>query len=180
MKIREGFVSNSSSSSFIVKFPREPKSVTEVSQILFGDATKYSSPYGDSMWDVEQVAKTVFDDIQSQTVNNIDGAIELLSESHNCPIEYDNYKKDPNDWKSMDYTAYEEACKKWSVEEFEKFYSLKKIRRDKLSKIEGKDVPETGEFVYMFEFSDNDGAYYSDLEHGDLFDKVKHIKISQH
>jgi hypothetical protein len=180
MKIRQGFVSNSSSSSFIVKFPRSPKTTTDVSQILFGDdATKYSSPYDDSMWDVEQVAKTVFGDIQSQDVNNVDEAVELLSGSHNCPIKYDDYKKDPNDWNSVDYPAYEEACKKWAVKEFENFYSLKKIRRDKLTQIEG-GVNVPGAFIYIFEFSDNDGKYFSALEHGNLFDKVEHIKISQH
>ncbi|HMZ46899.1 MAG TPA: gliding motility-associated C-terminal domain-containing protein [Chitinophagaceae bacterium] len=35
MKIRNGFVSNSSSSSFIVLFPKEPKNATDVKNMLF-------------------------------------------------------------------------------------------------------------------------------------------------
>lgn len=35
MKIRSGFVSNSSSNSFIVIFPTEPKSVDDVKNFLF-------------------------------------------------------------------------------------------------------------------------------------------------
>jgi hypothetical protein len=37
MKIRNGFVSNSSSSSFVLVFDKKPKSVDEVQTILFGD-----------------------------------------------------------------------------------------------------------------------------------------------
>jgi hypothetical protein len=178
MKIRNGFVSNSSSSSFIVKFPSVPKSVDDVIEILFGDKTKYRSPYGDNMWDVSKVAKTVFNDIQEQG-DNITEAIKLLSYSHMCPIEYNDYQKISGDWRSMDHEAYNSACEECGKKEFEKFYSLKKIRKDKLSKIEGKDI-SGGEILYVFSYSDNDGEYFSDLEHGGLFDKVEHIVISQH
>lgn len=37
MKIRNGFVSNSSSSSFIVSFDKKPSSAEELREILFGD-----------------------------------------------------------------------------------------------------------------------------------------------
>jgi len=180
MKIRQGFVSNSSSSSFIVKFPRVPNSVDDVRELLFGDKTKYCSPYGDNMWDVDKVSETVFNDIQEQEKNKIEDAIQLLSHSHKCPIEYDDYQKIPGEWKSMDYGAYDKACKDWAKEEFEEFYSLKRVRRDKIAKIEGADISGSGDVIYIFSYSDNDGQYFSDLEHGGLFEKLEHITISQH
>ena len=69
MKIRQGFVSNSSSSSFIVLFPHAPKSAEEVKEILFSDEKLYGSPYSDTMWDTSKVSKTLFEDIQDQGNN---------------------------------------------------------------------------------------------------------------
>ena len=45
MKIRNGFVSNSSSSSFIVAFPEKPKSAEHVRKMMFGDETDFPNPY---------------------------------------------------------------------------------------------------------------------------------------
>lgn len=178
MKIRKGFVSNSSSTSFIVKFPRAPKTVDDVRKMLFGDATLFFEPYGDGSYPTTKVAQTVFSDIQEQSKNNIEGAIELLSNSHNGP-DYENFKTGP-DWKDIDWDAHSDACKKWAEKELEEFYSLKKIRKDKLRKIEGENVSSTGEVMYIFEYSDNSGSYYSALEHGGLFKDLEHITISQH
>ena len=164
--------------SFIVKFPCEPKSAEEVRNILFGEATKYCSPYNNVFWGTMKVAETVFNDIQEQNANQIDESVKLLT--GNCELKYEDFEKTPGDWKSCDWEGYNKACDDWAKIEFEKFYSLKKIRRDKLSKIEGKDVTDSGEVVFIFEYGDESGQYYSDLEHGDLFEKLEHIVISQH
>lgn len=68
MKIRRGFVTNSSSSSFIVFFDKKPETVDDVLKTLFFDeeSQKYQttvSIYGDSMSSLD-VAQRVFDDIE--------------------------------------------------------------------------------------------------------------------
>jgi hypothetical protein len=65
MKIRNGFVSNSSSSSFIVAFDSKPESVEGLVKTLFGPG---STP--DEIWKggltKSEVAERVFDDINKQ------------------------------------------------------------------------------------------------------------------
>ncbi|KKK77527.1 hypothetical protein LCGC14_2852710, partial [marine sediment metagenome] len=57
MKIRQGFISNSSSSSFIVAFPKIPKNQNELQTMLFGDKESYGTPWQN--WPAQQVASTV-------------------------------------------------------------------------------------------------------------------------
>lgn len=45
MKKRIGFVANSSSSSFIVKFPKRPETVEEMQQLLSSGVSVYDNPY---------------------------------------------------------------------------------------------------------------------------------------
>jgi hypothetical protein len=107
--------------------------------------------------------------------------VELFSS--NCPYDYENYKKPASGKKGTDYDweTYREACEKWAEIEFEKFYSLKKIRKDKLSKIQGNDIKSAGEIFYIFNYSDNGStALEAAMEHGNLFEKLEHIVISQH
>jgi hypothetical protein len=62
MKIRTGFVSNSSSSSFIVAFAKVPESQEELQQMLFGDDEKFSI-YGDTFLTAD-VAAVVWRDLK--------------------------------------------------------------------------------------------------------------------
>ena len=73
MKIRNGFVSNSSSSSFIVAFKKVPKSVAEMQKMLFGDEPYYKNPYfypedkkygSEPSWLAQEVSIRVFNDMK--------------------------------------------------------------------------------------------------------------------
>ena len=64
MKIRNGFVSNSSSSSFIIVFPQAIASADEMGQILFGEKYEQDegiSYYGEA-YPMSMIAKTVYND----------------------------------------------------------------------------------------------------------------------
>jgi hypothetical protein len=82
MKIRNGFVSNSSSSSFILKFDEKPTSVEHLKQILFGNnIPEYLSSYNLSI-ETDLVIDKLYGDILSYETN-----INIFS---NCNI--DDYK----------------------------------------------------------------------------------------
>ncbi len=172
MKIRNGFVSNSSSSSFLVVFPREPKSAEEVRTMLFDENEKLYGYYDDN-YSVQHVAETVWSDICSQTPNDIQAAKEELEgfDSVGSP-EYDDFKHLPE--KEV-WEAYNNALKIYAGKKMKEFFNIRKL---KLQKINNETV-ETG-VLYIFEFSDNDGSYNAALEHGNLFNKLKYIRISKH
>ena len=65
MKIRQGFVSNSSSSSFILCFDKEPKSHEDVKKVIFGDKEKFMACWSDKFLETEQASKVIFDNLEN-------------------------------------------------------------------------------------------------------------------
>ncbi len=67
MKIRNGFVSNSSSSSFVVAFPEKPKTEQELRDMMFPPATTEIQPYDFcEAIPVAAIVKQVLKEIQVQ------------------------------------------------------------------------------------------------------------------
>jgi hypothetical protein len=70
MKIRNGFVSNSSSSSFVVAFPRKPETVEEIYNLLFGKGFLLKEPYGMKGVTVEDICKRIYEDTRVESAND--------------------------------------------------------------------------------------------------------------
>ena len=166
MKIRNGFVSNSSSSSFIVAFKKVPKSVAEMQKMLFGKQLYYQNPYYDPeykdgsepSWYAEEVSARVFRDILEPI------SIKELA-SHFSGYIMDSYAPDrdsfPQDCDGHD--QWWKAMEEYSIKAAESFV---------------KNNP--GAKFYEFEYSDNDGPFDTALEHGNLFERLPHVTISNH
>lgn len=170
MKIRNGFVSNSSSSSFVVAFPEMPTSVEHLKKMMFGDDETFPNPYPyddrESEYSTMKIAETVYDNILTQKVNDKENIIEGFGGwLPGAPEGPDVYNRNDLTQKEKD--------KIWS--DWDKEYD--KYQKDTAMAFvkKHKDM-----FIYTFEYSDNDGDYFCTLEHGGIFDNLKHVKISRH
>jgi hypothetical protein len=168
VKIRNGFVSNSSSSSFVVAFPKQPKTKKMLREMLFGDAKYFANPYDFNHtchgWPIEQVVNAIWEQISSQTANNKKAILEGFNGWFDGRPDYDDFKID-------DGTLCGDT-------DWDKYHEASSIARQKKMKEFMKANPL--HYVYVFEFGDEDGEFFCALEHGDTFHNVPHEVISRH
>jgi hypothetical protein len=180
VKIRSGFVSNSSSSSFIVGFEKVPTTVEEMEAVLFDDAfPDLRSPWDweDLVYDAHTVATTVFGDLKKRELTRAQ-LLDMLdsgSLSDNIIPGNTEYPETPD---------YDKDREKWDAA-WERYYAEKKVYIQKvydhvLAPHRGRNAGKNKLHFYGFTYSDEDGGYGSTLEHGGLFRRVFHIHISQH
>lgn len=164
MKIRNGFVSNSSSSSFVVAFKKLPETVDEMLQMLFGDEKTFTSDYYGN-FSAQNVAETVFNDLQ-----------RFVSEEKK--LDNTNLKDELNGWLD-DFPKYppysNSGADKENMDKWRK--RCDEIREATAAKF----LAETeGCTLVKFRYSDNDGDFMAALEHGDIFYKLPHITVNNH
>lgn len=165
MKIRNGFVSNSSSSSFIVAFSKEPTSVEEVQKEVFKELEYVGQPYDSfTVFSTTYLAKIIFEDIQKQKPNIEESIIDSVEggwfKGH---VDYKDFETPGNKNGAFDWEGYDKANKVAAKKVTDKFIE------------DNKD-----KFIYVFSFSDNDPDPYSTLEHGEIFRNLNHIQTSYH
>lgn len=161
MKIRSGFVSNSSSSSFIVAFSKKPENVEELKEIMFGDKEFIEVYYGPVS--TQMVAQTVFEDICRKTPLS-DKEIKLCFEglSNYDDDRIPKYNFDLK-WDSLEWKEHNKTVKQIQIVCAKEFL---------------KNNPNN--IFYLFEYFDNDGLFEATLEHGNIFENLPHVKINNH
>lgn len=183
MKTRRGFVSNSSSSSFVVAFPRRPKTVEDVMEMMFGSFTRIKSTVypEDEPFAAYDIARCIFNNIGRKRGNN---SREINKEFKG--IEYSD--GNAGGWfKNMADAIYEsDDGLSFSIpkqaDQIREIWHRNEIKRKKLAKSLGKSWLERHKdgVSYIFSFSDNDGEFYSFMEHGNIFRNLPHIRFSHH
>jgi hypothetical protein len=177
MKIRNGFVSNSSSSSFVVAFPKKPESVEDVKKMMFGKQEWHYSSIEEIDVPTIDIAEAVFKNIKNDDSSS----------------EKEIYESIRNGWFSC--YMFEEIFPGYFRSDETKFLNWDKDR-DKIEKIWGQEKKENdkrakkitkafisgneNKYITVMEFSDNDGSFFAMLEHTNIFNRLKHIKTSYH
>jgi hypothetical protein len=173
MKIRNGFVSNSSSSSFVVAFDKTPLNVDEMRKLLFGEDRSHRNEWDDSEgFSTWELAERVFDDMREG------GPLKLpaIAEELEGYVIYETLPGAPRPPKSPDWGGdwnSPETRQKWAD-----YDDAKKKHGEELAKLFRKRNPNAE--IYKFHYGDDDGSFFSCLEHGGTFDALPHVRISHH
>lgn len=157
MKTRTCFVSNSSSSSFIVFFKDTPQSVEELQTLLFDDEKELKVFSSIPSFPTSQIAETVFKDMENGKAKKED-VLRSFERNYLSNFALRNIDEGyvEEDWDKAEKEASREA---------EKYY-------EKMTYLHGDNI-------YLFNYCD-DTDYQAVLEHGDIFYNLYNIQISHH
>lgn len=165
MKIRNGFVSNSSSSSFLVAFPRPVESAEDLQDFLF--KSKESFDYDGHTYSAAEVVDALYSEKM----------MPLTFEELRTEIEGGWFPGMP-DYPFCDLHAPENEQKRIQDAYRDKFERFMDARyREFLEQTPGS-------VYYRFSVGDNHGdvigALGAALENGDVWDEILHIRCNNH
>jgi hypothetical protein len=171
MKTRTGFVSNSSSTSFLVGFEKVPETAEELEKLLYGESGIVEG-YRNS-YTTKALASYVFDDMIRQTpltLGQLGQAVLEEFEDRGIVSEgsdVSNYLIDnPNDpFNNVDWVAFGAARAKY----------IKNLVQECLGSSNYSTL-----IWYNFTFCDELGGVESVLEHSETFERLPHLAMNRH
>jgi len=202
MKIRNGFVSNSSSSSFILKLPHYPTSYQDMKKMLLGDEDPMVlTYYDDEAFPTRRIIEIIYNDVIDELGQNRNNSIESISGEEFSISEYslDEYdskitssnKEEYNKLKrrykmvARDITnAYgEQKNDESSKGLINSLYEEEEEIGNKMGELIIKSIKEQSlntDIFLTLSYSDNNGSLMSFIEHSDILNPITMSKISHH
>lgn len=164
MKVRAGFVSNSSSSSFILPIHKDQKiDSINIQKLLFADKPVVCAFHWLGTFQSSELADVVARDLSAATPNDEEALLQVLKNTVDSP-NIDQFENiEGVGLGRINWDAYEQAREEFGKEQ------LLKIKQD---------FPEHN--LYVLNYSDNEGILYATLEHGGVFDAIPHIVVGHH
>ncbi len=162
MKIRKGFISNSSSSSFMVGFPKIPESVEETKRIMFPDGLKQIDEI-----ETSYIANIVFNDMKDKMPYDWRELATYLFHNLYEEVDYVDALTKKIIFDSKVASQHLSDKDRFFIREFAERLSNNKKFKDKI--------------FFKFDYSDNEGEFKSTgMEHGNIFRNLVGWEISNH
>jgi len=175
MKTRNGFVSNSSSSSFILALPGRPTSAKQMHEWMFPDGPITICPYDFvGALSSERAADIAYEDLKDATALTRDEIVDELDSGSFCApapkgIKFPKY---PDYYTRKGLTDAEEDAL------YEKYGKETRAVAEKLADHLICESPKA--FFFRVSYSDGNGSVGTNMEHGDVFRNLVHRRTSHH
>ncbi len=178
MKIRKGFVSNSSSSSFVIAFPHQPKSIEDLKEMMFGKQEWHYDWISEEDVPTRPIAEKVFIKIDNKATT--DQVTELLRRGwFNSYISPKLFPGHVDCWDDPEYKAIVRSDPNRIEKQrifWDKYSDINDQRARAIAEAFCKGFENT--YIVVMEFSDNAGEAIE--EHTDIFRRLEHIRTSYH
>lgn len=176
MRTRSAFVSNSSSSSFILDFEKPISSRADLEEILLPDSNVYVGPYNHN-FSKKEVIDYIQDDLKPISKEDV---VTQLARNYEI---FEKIFKFP-DWYSINKNPLEDYCRRTFVTPTNlavnmSWYDYREYLQKQYVSKHYKNKLKTLKNPYFIEVEDQ-SSLGSAIEYGDLFDDVLIDRISNH